>query len=129
MTPINQAPQLKLPQAPNLKKMTLSIPTADVPYYKPMVVPPNDLRPPPGVKSDAKDETPKGIREVKIPIIDKKIPLPENDILITASTTAVVSVAATLTATAAFKWLVTALKPILKTAWKKLSQKKKKKVS
>ena len=101
--------------------MTLDIPTADIPYYKPLVVPPSDLRPPAGVKADTKDETPTGIREVKIPILDKKIPLPENAILITASTTAVVSVAATLTATAAFKWLVTALKPLIKTLVKKIS--------
>ena len=109
--------------------MTLDVPTADVPYYKPMVVPPSDLQPPPGIQGESKDEAPTGIREVKIPIINKKVPLPENEILITASTTAVVSVAATLTATEAFKWVVTAMKPILKTAWKKLSQKKKKKVS
>ena len=101
--------------------MTLTVPTADVPYYKPMVVPPSDLRPPPGVKADTKDEAPTGIREVKLPIINKKVPLPENEILITASTTAVVSVAATLTATAAFKWLVTVLKPLLKTLVKKIS--------
>jgi len=116
-----------LPTAPLIPRVTLDIPTAEIPYYKPMVVPPSDLKPPPGVKTDTEeDEAPTGIREVNIPIIDKTIPLPENDILITASTTAVVSVAATLTATAAFKWVVTALKPILKTAWKKLSQKKKK---
>ena len=116
-----ELPTPKLPEAPNLKKMTLDVPTADVPYYKPMVVPPSDLRPPPGVKADTKDEAPTGIREVKLPIINKKVPLPENEILITASTTAVVSVAATLTATAAFKWVVTALKPILKTLFKKIS--------
>ena len=116
-----ELPTLKLPLAPNLKKMTLDVPTADVPYYKPMVVPPSDLEPPPGVKADTKDEAPTGIREVKIPIIDRKVPLPENEILITASTTAVVSVAATLTATAAFKWVVTAMKPILKTLFKKIS--------
>ena len=57
--------------------------------------------------------------------MDFDVPLPENEILITASTTAVVSVAATLTATAAFKYVVTAMKPILKTAWKKLSTRKK----
>tara|TARA_B100000131_G_C17586946_1_gene397537 strand:+ start:91 stop:471 length:381 start_codon:yes stop_codon:yes gene_type:complete len=115
-------PTLVLPKAPKLERMTLTIPTADVPYYKPMVVPPSDLRPPDGVKADTKEEAPTGIRQVKIPIIDRQVPLPENEILITASTTAVVSVAATLTATAAFKWVVTALKPILKTTWKKLSQ-------
>ena len=119
-------PKADLPQAPNIPRVTLDIPTADIPYYKPMVVPPSDLEPPPGVEAESKDEAPTGIREIKIPVIDKKIPLPENEILITASTTAVVSVAATLTATAAFKWVVTAMKPILKTAWKKLSQKKKK---
>ena len=120
-------PTLNLLQAPKLERMTLDIPTADIPYYKPMVIPPSDLEPPAGVKSDAKDEAPPtGIREVKLPIIDKKVPLPENEILITASTTAVVSVAATLTATAAFKYVVTAMKPILKTTWKKISQSKKK---
>ena len=119
-------PKADLPQAPNIPRVTLDIPTADIPYYTPMVVPPSDLEPPPGVEAESKDEAPTGIREIKIPVIDKKIPLPENEILITASTTAVVSVAATLTATAAFKWVVTAMKPILKTAWKKLSQKKKK---
>ena len=127
--PNEALPTFDIPDVPNLKEMTLPLPTADVPYYKPLVVPPSDLEPPPGVKADTKDEAPTGIREVKIPIINKKVPLPENEILITASTTAVVSVAATLTATAAFKWVVTAMKPILKTAWKKLSQKKKKKVS
>ena len=114
-----------IPDIPEMKEMTLPLPTADVPFYKPLVVPPSDLRPPAGIEAESTDETPTGIREVKIPIINKKVPLPENEILITASTTAVVSVAATLTATAAFKWVVTAMKPILKTAWKKLSQKKK----
>ena len=119
-------PTPTLPKAVDIPRVTLDIPKADIPYYKPMVVPPSDLEPPPGVKAESKDEAPTGIREIKIPILDKKIPLPENEILITASTTAVVSVAATLTATAAFKWVVTAMKPILKTAWKKLQQKKKK---
>ena len=124
--PNEALPTFDIPDVPNLKEMTLAVPTANIPYYKPMVVPPSDLEPPPGVEADSKDEAPTGIREVKIPIVNRNVPLPENEILITASTTAVVSVAATLTATAAFKWVVTAMKPILKTAWKKLSQKKKK---
>ena len=115
-----------IPDIPEMKEMTLPLPTADVPFYKPLVVPPSDLRPPDGIEAESTDETPTGIREVKIPILNKKVPLPENEILITASTTAVVSVAATLTATAAFKWVVTAMKPILKTTWKKISQKRKK---
>ena len=85
-----ELPTLVLPKVPKLERMTLTIPTADVPYYKPMVIPPSDLEPPAGVKADTKEETPTGIREVKIPIINRKVPLPENEILITASTTAVV---------------------------------------
>ena len=119
-------PNPKLPIAPVIPRVNLDIPTAEIPTYKPIVVPPSDLRPPDGVKAETKEEQPTGIKEVKIPVINRKVPLPENEILITASTTAVVSVAATLTATAAFKWVVTVMKPILKTAWKKLSQKKKK---
>ena len=114
-------PTLVLPEAPIIPEVILDIPTGKVPYYKPMVIPPSDLEPPAGVKADSTDEAPTGIREVKIPIIDKKVPLPENEILITASTTAVVSVAATLTATSIFKWLVTALKPLIKTLVKKIS--------
>ena len=80
------------------------------------------MREPEGVQPEASEETDTGIRNVNIPILDFDVPLPENEILITASTTAVVSVAATLTATAAFKYVVTAMKPILKTAWKKMTK-------
>ena len=113
-------PTLKLPPAQQYETISIPLPTADVPSYVPLVVPPSDLREPEGTQPEATEEAPTGIRQIDIPIIDVKMPLPENEILITASTTAVVSVAATLTATAAFKWVVTAMKPILKTAWKNI---------
>ena len=115
-------PTLVLPKVPKLETVSIPIPTANVPSYVPLVVPPSDLQAPDGVEAEASDEPEAGIRKVDIPFTDFKMPVPENEILVTAGTTAVVSVAATLTATAAFKWAVTALKPILKTAWKKLSQ-------
>ena len=121
-----ELPTIKLPPTFKLQTPSLPLPTADVPSYIPMVVPPSDLEAPEGVQAEASDEPEAtGIRKVDIPFTDLKMPVPENEILVTAGTTAVVSVAATLTATAAFKWAVTALKPILKTAWKKLSQKSK----
>ena len=117
---------LLLPPFKKIETISIPLPTADVPSYIPMVVPPSDLEAPEGVQAEANDEPETtGIRKVDIPFTDLKMPVPENEILVTAGTTAVVSVAATLTATAAFKWVVTALKPILKTAWKKLSQKSK----
>ena len=119
-------PSISIPRVENIETISIPLPTADVPFYKPLVVPPSDLKQPEGVEAEASEEADTGIRNVNIPIIDFQVPLPENEILITASTTAVVSVAATLTATAAFKWVVTAMKPILKTTWKKLSQKNQK---
>ena len=120
-----EIPSISIPAIQEYETISIPLPTADVPYYVPLVVPPSDLRQPDGVQAEATEETDTGIRNVNIPILDFNVPLPENEILITASTTAVVSVAATLTATAAFKWVVTAMKPILKTTWKKLSQKSK----
>ena len=117
-------PIIKLPNVEKIETISIPLPTADIPSYVPLVVPPSDLREPEGTQPEATEEAPTGIRQIDIPIIDVKMPLPENEILISASTTAVVSVAATLTATAAFKWVVTAMKPILKTAWKKIRSSK-----
>ena len=119
-------PTINIPPINKIETVEIPLPTADVPFYVPLVVPPSDLKEPEGVEAEASEEVDTGIRNVNIPIIDFNVPLPENEILITASTTAVVSVAATLTATAAFKWVVTAMKPILKTAWKKISPKSQK---
>ena len=118
-------PTLIIPPIEKYETISIPLPTADIPFYIPLVVPPSDLEAPEGVEAEAKDEPEQtGIRKVDIPFTDFKMPVPENEILVTAGTTAVVSVAATLTATAAFKWAVTAMKPILKTAWKKISQSK-----
>ena len=119
-----QLPILELPLPQKIETISIPLPTADVPSYVPLVVPPSDLEAPEGVQAETKDEPEQGLRKVDIPFTDFKMPVPENEILVTAGTTAVVSVAATLTATAAFKWAVTAMKPILKTAWKKISRSK-----
>lgn len=122
-----EIPTIEIPPVETIETISIPLPTADVPSYIPMVVPPSDLQAeeePEGTASE-EPEAP-GIRQVDIPFTDRQMPLPENEILVTATTTAVVSVAATLTATAAFKYVVTAMKPILKTTWKKISQSKKK---
>ena len=125
MTSVN-LPNIEIPAISEIETISIPLPTADVPFYAPLVVPPSDLEAPEGVEAEASEEPETGIRRVDVPFTDFKMPVPENEILVTAGTTAVVSVAATLTATAAFKWAVTAMKPILKTSWKKISQKRKK---
>jgi hypothetical protein len=123
-----ELPVLYLPDAYDFPNFEFELPIGEIPKYTPLVVPPSDLRAPAGVESKIEAESEQGtatnptagIKQVDIPIIKVKVPVPESEILITAGTTAVISVAATLTATAAFKWLVTAMKPILKTTWKKI---------
>ena len=127
-------PSLRLPEPLLLPRPVLDVPRADLPSYKPLVVPPSDLRPPPGVKGTTKSDKekpkpkpppvklPQDTRQVDVPFTDVTVPLPSNEILVTAGTTATVSVAATLTATAVFKWTVNVMKPILKQAWTKLTK-------
>jgi len=118
-------PTLIIPPIEKYETISIPLPTADIPFYIPLVVPPSDLEAPEGVEAETNDEPEEtGLRKIDIPFTDFKVPVPENEILVTAGTTAVVSVAATLTATAAFKWAVTAMKPILKTSWKKISRSK-----
>ena len=122
-----EIPTIEIPPIQKIETISIPLPTADVPFYTPMVVPPSDLQAEEEItaeesgeeKETKKPEQP-GMIKVDIPFTDKQMPVPETEILVTATTTAVVSVAATLTATAAFKYTVTAMKPILKTAWKKI---------
>ena len=120
-------PTLELPPIKTIEIISIPLPTADVPFYTPMVVPPSDLQAEEEIEAETSEEETKtpeqpGMIKVDIPFTDKQMPVPETEILVTATTTAVVSVAATLTATAAFKYTVTAMKPILKTAWKKMKK-------
>ena len=131
-------PYMAIPEPLNLPVPILEVPDAHVPSYKPIVVPPSALRAPPGIKGKPLDgkqpntqpnnpTTPPKAPEVDyvtVPIIDKEVPIPSQEILVTAVSTATVSVAATLTATAVFKHLVSIAKPLIKTAWTKITKKK-----
>lgn len=141
-------PSLRLPEAPQLPGPILEVPRADLPSYRPLVVPPSVLKPPPGIEGiNTTDEAPsEETKEVKstppqvktppipelppeaqiveIPFTDIEVPLPSATIMTTAATTAFISVAATLTATSLFKYLVMLFKPIFKQTWNKITKKK-----
>ena len=127
-------PSLTLPEAPGMPAPVLEVPRAQLPSYKPLVVPPSDLRPPPGVKGTDEDKAPsktkppqaKEVQMIDVPFTDVEVPMPSTEIMTAAATTAVISVAATLTATSIFKHLVSLMKPLLKQAWSKLTKKKNK---
>jgi len=128
-------PSITLPEPLQLPPPILEVPRADIPSYKPLVVPPSDLRPPPGVRpvrqsnSESRPTTktppikPPEVRKFDVPGTDIEVPVPSGEILVTAATTAFVSVAATLLATSLFKHLVSLFKPIIKQAWNKMKKK------
>ena len=134
-------PSLLLPNAPNLPIPILEVPRADIPSYRPLVVPPNTLRPPPGIEGINSDPapstetktptnkpvtpkvTPPEAQIIQVPFTDIEVPMPTTTIMTTAATTAFISVAATLAATSLFKYLVMLMKPIFKQAWNKMTKK------
>jgi len=133
-------PSLNLPNAPNLPIPILEVPRADVPAYKPLVVPPNTLRPPPGIEGINSDPGPESTNKepkavspspitapeaqiIQVPFTDIEVPMPTTTIMTTAATTAFISVGATLAATSLFKYLVMIMKPIIKQAWNKMTKK------
>ena len=141
-------PSLLLPEAFQLPIPILEVPQADIPSYEPLVVPPNVLRPPPGIEgininpppqsTDSQQQQtnnptlakpaipaiPPEAQFVEIPFTDIEVPMPTTTIMTTAATTAFISVAATLAATSLFKYLVMLMKPIMKQAWNKITKKK-----
>jgi len=143
-------PSLTLPAAPELPQAVLEVPRAQLPSYRPLVVPPNTLRPPPGIEGiNTEDEPPEKesrttttkqptkpnidlppeAQIIQVPFTDIEVPMPTTTIMTTAATTAFISVAATLTATSLFKYIVMILKPVFKQAWSKLTKKKEPKAS
>ena len=124
---------ISLPNAINLPRPILNEPTANLPSYSPMVVAPRVLAPPQGVPTVAQEELteqaekrkeegkpPKEkpqaaeVTRIDIPFTDLQFPVPKEEILVTAGTTASVSVIATLTVTSLFKQTVKVMKPIIK---------------
>ncbi len=136
-------PRYYLPPALEIPRVTLDQPKALIPSYRPLVVPPSDLRAPPGVASEggeqkSKEETPKKqspefslpkeVTSFTIPFTDYELPVPKQEILVAAGTTASVSVVATLTATAVFKRCVQVLKPVITQVLKRIQKKRGKEV-
>ena len=132
-------PRYYLPEAPAIPRVTLDQPKGLIPSYRPLVVPPSDLRAPAGVKAEGEEEQkedqqkqakqpeislPKEITEITIPFTDIQVPVPKQEILVTAGTTASVSVVATLTATAVFKRCVQILKPLIQQVVKKVQKRR-----
>ena len=87
-------PTPNLPKALDIPQIYFRPPTADVPAYKPMIIPPADLERPEETEAEETTEEPVA-PTLKIPVLDIQMPIPETAVVITAVTTAVVAVATT----------------------------------
>ena len=127
MQPI-KLPTANLPKELPTMQIDFKPPTARIPGYKPMVIPPSDLEAPEGVEEEATEEP--VAPSLKIPVLDIKMPIPETAVVVTAVTTAVVAVATTTVTQSLFEPIKKKVQKQLQTKidkWKE--QRKKKKAS
>ena len=115
-----EVPTIKLPDAVKIETVEIPLPTADVPYYIPMVVPPSDLRDQEAkpVKTEEKVEPP----TLKIPFIKQPIPQPSTEVIVVAATTAITAVAATTLTQPIIEWIRKKVQKFLQdkiTKWRK----------
>ena len=119
-------PSANLPKALDVPQMYFKPPTARVPSYKPMVIPPSDLEGPPGTKATPSSEQPEP-PSLKIPVLDIQMPIPETAVVVTAVTTAVVAVATTSITQTLFEPIKKKVQKQLQARVNKWKEKRKKK--
>ena len=121
-----EVPTINLPDAVQIETVEIPLPTADVPYYIPLVVPPSDLRDQEAkpVKTEEKIEPP----TLKIPFIKQPIPQPSTEVIVVAATTAITAVAATTVTQPLIEWIRKKVQKFLQdkiTKWRKNRKNKK----
>ena len=118
---MENTPSIIIPSITKIETVEIPLPTANVPYYEPMVVPPSDLR-------DQEDEPVKTVEEtpepptLKIPFIKQPVPQPSAEVVVTAVTTAVTAVAATTLTQPIIEWIRKKVQKFLNdkiTKWRK----------
>ena len=115
----------RMPKGIELPPLDFKPPTAGIPSYKPIVIPPSDLEAPEDVKEETTEEVAQP--SLKIPVIDIQMPVPEPAVVVTAVTTAVVAVATTSITSSLFEPIKKKVQKFLQGKVDKWKQKQKKK--
>ena len=121
------------------KDMILEPPTASMPVFPPIVIPPGNLQAPAGVELEEapaeKEEEETATTEqptLRVPVVKIDLPLPSAEVVATATYAAVAAVATTTLATPLFDKLKKQIQKFLQKKvdkWKENRQKKKKRDS
>ena len=128
----------KLPSSLDMPSIPLEPPTAEMPIFPPVVIPPSNLKAPKGVELEeapAEKEEETATTEqptLRVPVVKIDLPLPSAEIVATATYAAVAAVATTTLATPLFDKLKKQIQKFLQKKvdkWKENRQKKKKRDS
>ena len=129
----------KLPNALEFKDIILKEPTANMPVFPPIVIPPGDIQAPAGVELEevpakTEDEETATTEQptLRVPVVKIDLPLPSAQVVATATYAAVAAVATTTLATPLFDKLKKQIQKFLQKKvdkWKENRQKKKKRDS
>ena len=124
----------KLPSALDMPSIPLKQPTAEMPIFPTIVIPPRNLEAPKGVEMEEvpeeteETETQTEQPSLRIPVIKIDLPLPTAEVVATATYAAVAAVAATTLATPFFKQIKKQVQKFLQKkvdTWKENQKKKK----
>jgi len=125
-----EIPSAKLPKPLDIPQMYLRQPTADVPAFRPIVIPPADLERPEGTqKAEEKEEKTEQPPppKLKIPVIDIQLPIPTVEVVAVASYAAVSAVVVTTFAEPVSKGIKKKIQKFLQGKVNKWKEKRKKK--
>ena len=125
----------KLPSALDMPNIPLKQPTAEMPIFPPIVIPPQNLEAPAGVTLDEVPEEEESDTTatteqptLRVPVVKIDLPLPSAEVVATATYAAVAAVATTTLATPLFDKLKKQIQKFLQKKvdkWKKNRLKKK----
>ena len=91
-----EIPSIVIQPVKNIETISIPLPTADVPSYVPLVVPPSDLRNPEGTQGENTENTEQAPPpSLNIPFINAEVPLPTTETIVVAGYAAVSAVAVT----------------------------------
>ena len=123
-------PRIEIPSVVHIETISIPLPTADVPSYKMIFVPPSDLERPEGTEEIKTETETKPPPKLDIPVLDIQLPLPTAEVVTTATYAAVAAVATTTLATPFFDQIKKKLQKFIQgkiNKWKENHQKKKEK--
>ena len=115
-----------------MPSIPLKQPSAEMPVFPPVVIPPSNLQAPAGVKLEEaeKEETATTVQPtLRVPVVKIDLPLPSAEVVATATYAAVAAVATTTLATPLFDKIKKQIQKFLQKKvdkWKENRQKKKK---